>query len=114
MIRYYHEKEKAIQITVCIDGDVQRYATSFLHIWNNAREFPNSFYKVENISGSNNVFVTCRAKDAEEIKEYLEQFGEIKHTEEINWFVIHAEYDRNGWNELWGDDCEIDFAVEIE
>ena len=113
MIKYRHEKEKAIQITVRLDGDIQTYALSFLHIWNNAREYPEMFYKVENNSG-NDVIVTCRPKDAEKIKEYLEQFGEIWYTEEINWFVIFAEYDRNGWNELFGDDCEADFTVEID
>ena len=114
MIRWYHEKQKAIQITVRLDGDVQRYAMSFLHIFNNAREFPNSFYKVENISGSNDVFVTCRPKDAEDVKEYLEQFGEIRYMEEINWFVVTAQYDGKGWDEIWGDDCEVDFTVEID
>lgn len=113
MVKYYHEKQKAIVITVRLNGDVQQYAMSFLHIFNNAREFPNSFYKVENISGSNDIFVTCRPSDVDDIKEYLEQFGEIRYTEEINWFVIHAEYNQAGWNELWGDDCEIDFEVDI-
>lgn len=113
MVKYYHEKQKAIKITVRLDGDTQEYAMSFLHIWNNAREYPNMFYKVENNSG-NDVFVTCRPSDAEAIKEYLEQFGEIRYTEEINWFIIHAEYDKNGWYELFGEDCEQDFTVEID
>ena len=114
MIKWNHEKQKAIQITVRLDGDIQKYALSFLHIWNNAREFPNSFYKVENISGSNDIFVTCKAEDVEEVKEYLEQFGEIRYTEEINWFVISAQYDSKGWNELFGDDCESYFVVEMD
>ena len=113
MVKYYHEKQKAIQITVRLDGDVQEYAMSFLHIWNNAREYPNMFYKLENNRG-NDVFVTCRPSDAEAIKEYLEQFGEIRYTEEINWFVVHAEYDRTGWTELFGEDCDQDFTVEID
>lgn len=113
MIKYSHKKEKAVQLTVCLEGDVQKYALSFLHIWNNAREYPEMFYKVENNSG-NDVIVTCRPKDAERIKEYLEQFGEVWHEEEINWFVISAEYDRQGWKELFGDDCETDFAIEID
>ena len=113
MVKYCHRKEKAIQITVCLEGDVQKYALSFLHIWNNAREYPNMFYKVENNSG-NDVIVTCRPKDAESIKEYLEQFGKVWYTEEINWFVISAEYDRAGWKELFGDDCEVEFTVEID
>lgn len=113
MIKYYHNKEKATRITVRLEGDVQRYALSFLHIWNNAREYPNMFYKVENNSG-NDVFVTCRTKDAESIAEYLEQFGKIVYTEEINWFVISAEYDMKGWKELFPDDCDTDFTVEVE
>ena len=48
MIRYYHEKEKAFRISVELKGNTQEYALSFLHIWNNAREYPNMFYKVEN------------------------------------------------------------------
>ena len=114
MIKYFHEKEKAVQITVRLDGDVQKYALSFLHIWNNAREYPNIFYKMENISASNDVIITCNPVDVEEVKKYLEQFGEIRYTEEINWFVISAEYDRKGWNELFGDDCEVEFAIDID
>lgn len=114
MIKYFHEKEEAIQITVRLDGDIQKYAMSFLHIWNNAREYPETFYKVENISASNDVFITCNPDDVEEVKEYLEQFGEIRHTEEINRFVIFAEYDKKGFDELFGDDCEVEFAVDID
>lgn len=113
MVKYFHKKGKAIQITVSLDGNLEKYALSFLHIWNNAREYPEMFYKVENNSG-NDVIVTCRPKDAENIKEYLEQFGEITFTEEINWIVISAEYDSKGWQELFGDDCEVEFAVEID
>lgn len=113
MINLFYEKEKATQITVSLDGDIQKYALSFLHIWNNAREYPEIFYKVENNSG-NDVIVTCKTEDAERVKEYLENFGEVWHTEEINRFVISAEYDRKGWNTLFGDDCEVEFAVEID
>lgn len=113
MIKYYHKKEKAVLFSITLEGNTQEYALSFLHIWNNAREYPHMIYKVENNSG-NSVFVTCNPKRAEEVKEYLEQFGEIWNTEEINWFVISAEYDRSGWKELFDDDCEVDFAIEIE
>lgn len=113
MVKYFHEKEKAIQITVRLDGNIQEYALSFLHIWNNAREYPNMFYKVQNNSG-NSVHVTCNSKYADEIKEYLEQFGEILYTEEVNWIIISAQYDQKGWQELFGDDCEVEFTVEID
>lgn len=113
MVKYFHEKEKANRITVSLEGDTQTYALSFLHIWNNAREYPNMFYKVENDSG-NYVYITCRKKDTETITEYLENFGKIIDTEEINYFTIKAEYDMKGWEELFGNDCEVDFAVEID
>ena len=114
MIKYCHKKEKAIQITVRLDGDIQEYALSFLHIWNNAREYPNKLYKVEKINASNDIFVTCNPNCEREAIEYLEQFGDIRYTEEINWFVISAEYDRKGWEELFGDDCEVGFCVDID
>lgn len=112
MIKYYHEKEKATRITVRLEGDVQKYALSFLHIWNNAREYPDMFYKVENNSG-NDVYITCRTKDAESIKEYLEQFGKIVYTEEINWIIISAQYDKAGYDILFDGENETDFSVDI-
>ena len=113
MIKYYHEKEKATKISVSIEKDVREYALAFLHIWNNAREYPNMFYKVENNSG-NSVFVTCNSKYTEEIKEYLQNFGEIWDVEEIDYFTIKAEYNFEGWKELFDNDCEVDFSVEID
>ena len=114
MVKYYHEKERAVEFTLNIEGDVQRYAMSFLHIWNNARENKDVFYKVENISGSNKVFVTCNKEYRNEAEEYLSQFGEITFEEDINRFVITAEYDKSGWEEIFGDDCEVAFAVAID
>lgn len=114
MVKYSHEKQKAIEITVRLEGDVQRYALSFLHIFNNARDNKDIFYKVENISGSNDIFVTCNSDSIDDVKNYLEQFGEIRNTEEVNWFVVSASYDNAGWTELFGDDCESYFTVEID
>lgn len=113
MVKYYHEKQKATQITVRLEGNTQEYALSLLHIINNAREYPNMFYKVENNRG-NDVYITCRTEDAEDIREYLEQFGKIVLVEEINWIIIKAQYDKSGWEELFGDDCDVEFAVEID
>ena len=113
MVEYKHEKQKATKFTLKVKGDTQEYALSLLHIINNAREFPNMIYKVEN-TYNDIVYVTCRPKYAENIKEYLEQFGEIKSEDTINWFVVSAQYDSAGWNELFGEDCEQDFTVEIE
>lgn len=114
MIKYYHKKEKATKISVELKSNTQEYALSFLHIWNNAREYPNMFYKVENNSG-NSVFITCNPKYVDEVKEYLEQFGEIWDTEEINWIIISAECDMKGYGELFdNEECETDFTVEID
>lgn len=114
MVKYSHEKQKAIEITVRLNGNVQQYAMSFLHIFNNARDNKDIFYKVGNISGSNDIFVTCNPEYVENVKEYLEQFGEIRYTEEVNWFVVSAQYDSAGWTELFGDDCESYFTVEMD
>ena len=113
MVKYSHNKERAIEFTVELEGDVQQYAMSFLHIFNNARDNKDIFYKVENMSYSNKVFVSCNPEDRQAVKEYLEQFGTITFEEEINRIVITAQYDSRGWEELFGDDCEVDFAVEI-
>lgn len=114
MVKYYHNKEKAIKFTVDLGNDIQKYAMSFLHIWNNARDNKDVFYKVENLSGSNKIFVSCNPSYRHEVEEYLAQFGEITFEEEINRFVIVAQYDGRGWDELFGDDCEVDFAVDID
>lgn len=114
MVKYSHNKERAIEFTVDLGNDVQRYAMSFLHIFNNARDNKNVFYKVENLSGSNKIFVTVNKDYHDEVEEYLSQFGEITFEEEINRFVITAQYDGRGWDELFGDDCEVDFAVMID
>lgn len=114
MVKYSHNKEKAIEFTVNLGNDIQKYAMSFLHIFNNARDNKDIFYKVENLSGSNRIFVSCNPNDREAVKEYLSQFGEIVFEEEINRIVISAQYDSRGWEELFGDDCEVDFAVNIE
>lgn len=114
MIKYFHEKEKAVEFTVDLGNDIQRYAMSFLHIWNNARDNKDVFYKVTNLSGSNKIFVSCNSEYRNEAENYLAQFGKITFEEEINRFVITAQYDRRGWEELFGDDCEVDFAIEID
>lgn len=114
MIKYAHNKEKAVEFTVDLGNDVQQYAMSFLHIFNNARDNKDVFYKVENMSASNKIFVSCNPSYKEEVAEYLSQFGNITFAEEINRIVITAQYDSRGWEELFGDDCEVDFAVEID
>lgn len=114
MINLFYEKEKAIEFTVDLGNNIQQYAMSFLHIFNNVRDNKDVFYKLENLSGTNKIFVSCNPEYADRVKEYLSQFGEITFEEEINRIVITAEYDSKGYDFLFGDDCEVDFAVDIQ
>ena len=115
MIKYYHEKKKAHRFSLNIEGNVHEYALSLLNIINHVRIYPHAFYKVEN-SDSNVVYVTCSMDDIKSVREYLENFGKINWEEDINWFVISAQYDKKGYEEFFGVDCdcEVDFTVEIE
>ena len=115
MIKYSHKKERATMFTLTIDKSVREYALDFLNIINNAREYPNTFYKVENNSG-NNVYITCRTSDKENVKYYLTQFGKIIDEEEVNRFIIYADFDKQGWDEFYGDEDidEVQFVVDIE
>ena len=109
MIKYAHEKQKAIRFTVAIEGDTQKYAMSFLHIFNNARENHDDIYKVENCY-DNRVFVTVNPYCSKEAEEYLSQFGEILDTEEITLYIIGFGQGTN-WDEAYSDD-EKEFILE--
>lgn len=114
MVRYCHRREIAYRFTLEIKGNVQEYALSLLNIINHTRVYPHAFYKVEN-TDSNKVYVVCAEHEKDNVREYLENFGEIQREEKINWFVISAEYDQRGWDELWeSNDYDTDFTVEIE
>lgn len=65
-------------VTVEIDGRYDKYATSYLHIVNNARENKDILKKVVNHFGSNDVTVYCDGKYREETIKYLENFGHVK------------------------------------
>ena len=117
MVKYYHKKEIAYRFTLDIEGNVQEYALSLLNIINHTRVYPDTFYKVEN-TDSNIVYVTCDKGDRDSVRDYLENFGTIKSEGDINWFIISAQYDKAGWQELFEYDYEkivdVDFAVEID
>lgn len=113
MLKWTSKPEKALRITLSIEKDVSEYALNFLHIWNNAREYPNMFYKVENNSGCD-VIVTYNPKYDDEIHEYLEQFGRIWCKEEIKWVVVSPIYDFSGWSVLFDEEKETDFTVIVE
>jgi hypothetical protein len=112
MIKFYHDTEKAKLIMVNIEGDVQKYALSFLHIWNNARENPHVFYKVENCF-NNHVFVTFNPDEYENVREYLENFGKIVGECNVNKVNVSFDYDADEYETLYPDDCdETDFFID--
>lgn len=115
MVKYSHKKEIAYRFCLDIKGDVQEYALSLLNIINHVRVYSDTFYKVEN-TDSNIVYVTCDKGDRDSVRDYLENFGEIKFEQNINWFVISAQYDSKGWDELFNYESaeDSDFTVEIE
>lgn len=80
--------EKAIQFHVELPTPVSAYADHFLQIVNNAREYPNVFYKVEN-NHRNTVYVTIDAGYRETVKDFLEYHGTI--TAEYNVYVCRPE-----------------------
>ena len=69
------EFTKGFEVTVRLDGTVQEYAISFLHIFNNVKE-NDELVRVKN-DYENNVSVVCYADALEGTKHYLRQFGEI-------------------------------------
>lgn len=113
MIVFKHQKEKAIKFTLKIEGNLQKYAMSFLHITNNARHYPNLVYKIENTSGDI-VYVTCKSSASNEIEDYLKQFGTIISKEETSRIIIIPEFDAKGADELFGEECEPIFSVLTE
>lgn len=74
-------------ITVNIEGDVDEYAKSFLHIFNNVRE-SSELIKVKNYYGSNDVTVYCELEAKDSLIKYLKAFGEIQTCEKVLMYQI--------------------------
>lgn len=77
---------EGLAVTVELEGDVDVYAKSFLHIVNNVRESP-QLLKVEN-NRSNDVTVYCKEKTKEALIDYLEWFGKIKKIEKVLMYQL--------------------------
>ena len=75
-IKFEAEVEEAIEIVVELPKSTQEYAMNFLVIFNNAREYNTQFLSVRNSRG-NKVFVTCREKNVENMREFLSCYGNI-------------------------------------
>ena len=113
MKELYTEKENGFTICVNVLGNVDEYAKSFLAIYNNAREYPNTIARVEN-SYDNRVYVTVYEQEKERAVKWLEQFDEIKDVSPCDVFKVYAEYpySRRFFNEHKDEDPV--FVVEIE
>ena len=90
--RFYHEKKEAVQIKVELSADLNKYAKDFLAIFNNVRD-NEELFKLENLAGTNSVFVTCDARYEEQAKDFLEQFGEILYVEKVLYLEAQLEWD---------------------
>lgn len=113
MIKCYVNKRRAYMFTLDLGDDVRKYAMSFLHIFNNVRDNRDTFYRLENLSGTNLVFVTCDKGDRNEVRNYLSQFGKITYEEDVDRFIFSADYDGNGYDYFFDTDNEIQFDVEM-
>lgn len=82
-------KFDGLAITVEIEGGIDKYAKSFLHIFNNVRE-SRELFKVTNYYDSNDVTVYCEHKEEtkEALVKYLKNFGEIKSIEKVLMYQI--------------------------
>lgn len=81
-VKLLTNKFEAYAVTVDVKGGIDEYAKSFLHIFNNVREFK-KLIKVENYYGSNDVTVYCELDVLENCIDYLKNFGEIKGYEKV-------------------------------
>ena len=80
-------------VTVELEGNIEEYAKSFLHIFNNVRA-NKELLKVKNYYDSNDVTVYCDMDFKEATIKYLEAFGKIKGCEKVLMYQLEEpEYD---------------------
>lgn len=81
-------------VTVTLPNAIDKYATSFLHIFNNVRE-SRELFKVDNYGWNNDVTVYCEIESKEALIEYLENFGEIKSVKKVlmSQLIDEPDYD---------------------
>lgn len=77
---------EGLAVTVEVKGNIDEYAKSFLHIFNNVRE-SKELLKVEN-HYSNDVTVYCMEETKESLIKYLKNFGEIKSIEKVLMYQL--------------------------
>ena len=77
---------EGLAVTVEVKGNIDEYAKSFLHIFNNVRE-SKELLKVEN-HHNNDVTVYCMEETKESLIKYLKNFGEIKDIEKVLMYQL--------------------------
>ena len=113
MIRYERETEVAKEICVKVNKSTEEYALVLLRLFNSAREYPDMILKLWN-NYENDIFILTPATQCEEVKEYVEQFGEIVWVEDRVLHKIQPIYDNAGWKELYGQDGEAVLLMNEE
>ena len=103
MIKFEYEKKRAERITVELGGDITTYAKNYLIIVNNAREWKDTFFKVENCH-DNRVFVTVSERTADDVARWLAGLdgASIKSRERVNVFEVFPNY--QSYREIEEDD----------
>lgn len=74
-------RKKAVLLTVEFKGTIEEYAMAWLKLTNNAREYSNMIWKIQNTS-SNTVYVYCNPKSAEAVKDFCTGIVAYYHEEE--------------------------------
>lgn len=113
------ERKKAILLTVKFKGSVEEYALAWLKLTNNAREYSNMIWKIQN-SASDTVYVYCNPKSAEAVKDFctgivsyyhedideIHYIGEVTEEQEIIVGVPIYEWDStcNSSDPQWEED----------
>ena len=82
---------EGVAVTVEIKGGLEKYAMSFLHIYNNVRE-SRDLLKIEN-HYNNDVTVYCKEETKDSLVKYLENFGEIKYIEKVLMYQLEDAVD---------------------
>ena len=85
--KMYFERKKAVLLTVDFSGTIEEYAMAWLKLTNNAREYGNMIWKIENCSG-NNVYVYCNPKSADAVKDFCEGIYVSYHEDEEKMHYI--------------------------
>jgi hypothetical protein len=112
LLTFDYERKEAKKITLEMKGNVQEYALNFLNIFNHVREYPSTFYKIENNAG-NRVYVTVNPKDEDSVVDYLESFGKIIKTTTVRLYEVIANYEYEKFDMVYDRD-DVELLIDIE